>query len=228
MPGLSVNTLISDLRSHLGVEATDTGWDDAGCLKCLNRPYWEFFNQHDLHEAEVSAVITTVNGQTTIPLLASFPNLEAIRQVTYEDLNSKEHIPLTRMDPQYYQDNYVNSIDAYGIPTHYMRIGNNIVLWPTPNNVYNITVDAWQYVNNDLAAGGQVGLVNAYHQAILYGAVAIGKEFLGDLDGSSYFKREFRIYKKELKEKSPKAKEEENSPHAGLNVIQNIYGEYNM
>lgn len=172
MPTLDVAQLRTDLRKHCGVtNDTDTGFDDATCDLLLNRSLWQLDNKFPFREKEVTKTFPTVVG---VRLYAPPVLFEALRQLSIEDLTDQSHSTLDRATPFFYENNFVNNSDAQAKPTHYVREGANIRLWPTPDQIYTITYKHWITIADIDDTNPDFPLPKNWYEILLYGAVFRG------------------------------------------------------
>lgn len=214
--GLSQAQLRTELREHLGVD--DTELDNTNADLLLNRSWWEVADAVDFREKETSESENTVEGTNTIAL-SSLTNAESIQRVVIEDYHSLQHIPLEPIDLDDYEREYVDQTYARGQPTRYFRRGSNIILYPTPDRVYEVTI---YYLKTlaDIAASG-FDVPQTWHDPILYGAVWRGFARFGDWNR----KQAARATQLEmLSAKTPvKVKEKEDLRYAGVAVMRPRY-----
>lgn len=216
---IDVDTLISDLRDHLGVDSGDPGWDNTGCLRVLNRSLWELLNKFNFREKETSYSFSSIVGTRDYIVPGDF---EALKLISIEDLLTFKHTPLARTDITVYERDYVNSTDFYGKPTKYLRYNNFIRLQATPDNVYNLTVYNLLTLQ-DLQSGGSVDIPREWDELILQGGVYRGYKILGDYTRAMLARRD----QADLVDSTVpvESKEENDSPLSGLDVAG--YDPYN-
>ena len=219
---LTVNSLVSQIQDTLGVDDTDDGFAAADVIGWVNQVLWEIDNQFRFRSQDISYTFVTVEGDRDYSITTAAANLASLETVSIEDPNSLQHTDLKRMTVTDYESVYVNDDDAYGKPTHYLRYGDNLRLWPTPDDeIYTITIYCQGKIS-DLAAGQKITTIpNEWQVVLYYGAVAAG-----------YFRQQqFRKFTiadnkyKELKEqlKPVEAKEEADSHSAGVTVLRTPY-----
>jgi hypothetical protein len=132
---LSVSDMIAGVRKVTGEDSDDISDDDVTLL--LNESWWEIMDKFNFREKESTGTEDTVAGQINYPAPKPF---EAIRQISITDPNTGQHYKLLRMLPSTYE-NYVNDDPAQNdMPTHYVREGCLFRLWPTPDNIYTLTL----------------------------------------------------------------------------------------
>ena len=166
----SVNDQITELRSILGVDDGDPGFDDNGCLLLLNRSWWALMDTFQFREKEKTVYFQTVAGVALYAVPAIF---EATRYLSIEDINDMSHATLDYMDPVVYESVFVNTSDAWTKPTNYTREDNGMRLYPTPDDIYNMTLKYW-FPFSDLAANTTPLIPQIWHEIILYGAASRG------------------------------------------------------
>lgn len=142
----SLSVLRAQLRRLLGVDADDlpnvTDVSDPdneviGADQFLNEAYWEILDKFPFREKERTGTFPTTAGEKFYQTPSSF---EALKLISIEDLETGQHTPLDRMTQRQYETDHIESTDAHSKPTHYLREKNGIRLWPTPDNVYTLTI----------------------------------------------------------------------------------------
>lgn len=211
--GFTVDELVEELRSHLGLDSDEL--DDAAALFLLNRSYWEVLNRFPLREKEKTATFQTVASTYSYELPAEF---DALRLISIEDLNDQSHTPLNRLTSFRYESLYQNATDAEAKPTDYLREGTCIKLWPTPDDSYTITIKYWANLD-DLSTGStEPDVPREWHEVILYGAVHRGFIKLKDFAQANAIKAQQSILINNLV--MVEAEEEGDSHLSGLDVRQ--------
>lgn len=218
--GLSLAQLESELLAHLGLDVTDftNGLTDVDLL--LNRSFWKVCDAFKFREKEQLLVSPTIAGQATytIATLANPLIFDSVQNVSIEDLYTKQHISLDLMEYQIYQDNFINLVALNSKPTNYIRYGNSIIFYPTPDNIYNITYNYWNVIA-DLSNG--LTIPQSWHEIVLYGALWRGFLRLGDYNRSDAAKDYQDLL---IRDTTPiESKELENANKAGLAVLGRDY-----
>lgn len=132
---LNVSDMIAGVRRVTGEDVDDISDDDVTLL--LNESWWEIMDKFNFREKESTGTFPTIIGTVNYPTPKPF---EAIRQISIQDIDTLQHYKLERMLPSTYE-NYVNDDPSqFDFPTKYVREGCLIRLWPTPDNIYNITI----------------------------------------------------------------------------------------
>lgn len=170
---LTLASLRRQLRENIGLEGDDItnlpdsdSSDKTGADTYLNRSYWEIIDKFKFREKEVTSTFSTVAGTKsyTVPVPT-----EAIVGIAVTDPDTSAHMPLDSMTKDYYEQVFVATVDQQAIPTSYYREDDQIILWPTPADVYEITVHRYTILA-DLASGGP-DLPQSWHEILLFGAV---------------------------------------------------------
>lgn len=204
------------LRRICGVDITDDGFDNTGVDLLLNQSLWEIADMFKFREAETDYTNSSVIGTAAIAVQA---DLNGLQKVSIEDANSSQHTTLDEMSLQDYETDYVDSSTAQGKPTHFVRRGSNIILWPTPDAVYEIK-SYYRKTVADMTSGGLV-TPQAWDEVILFGGVWRGFVELGDFNR----KREAKETQMELlsTKETNETKEKVNRPFAGLQMMRPPY-----
>lgn len=207
---ISVNTLVTELREHTGLDLTDLPDPDAILL--LNRSWWEIMDLFEFREKEQTFVFNTVNGTRSYNVPSLF---DAMQSLSIEDSN-KSHKGLDPIDPQVYENEYVDDTDANAMPIRYYREGSTVVLYPTPDDIYEITM---KYLTTlaDLAAGAVPAIPKSWHEIILFGGVYRAHMRAGEMQKASWYRKNQADM---MNNRVPtKSKEEVDSRHWGLQVL---------
>lgn len=211
-------TLIDELREHLGVDDTELSDENAALL--LNRSYWQLLDTYPFREKEVTASFSTT---AAINLYAVPSPFEALRSLSITNLDSDALIPLERMTQKLYDQTFVDSEDDEDFPQKYYREKNCIKLWPTPDDAYVITIRYWTVLDDldETDTLDSPGIPQNWHEIILYGALWRGYLRFGDIVRSERVKG---THAGMINSAIPtEAKEERDSPTAGIEVLLNEY-----
>lgn len=180
---LSVLQMTNKIRKDTGIDINDLS--DADILLNLNLSWWEVADKFEFREKEKSTSFSTVSG--TILYNAPTP-YEAIQGLYIEDNNSKQRTPLRFMEDFEYEQLFVNTSDARGVPTRYYRKNNQIGLWPTPDGSYTIYED-YLITLADLAVSAPP-IPQVWHEPIMFGGIYRCFLDVGDKVNGSYFRKE--------------------------------------
>lgn len=213
---LSLETLENELLAHLGLDASDftNGLSDVDLL--LNRSWWDISDKFKFREKEASTTFVTVAGtrQYICADIVSPSAFDSLRLLSIEDLVTFQHDPLLNMTLKVYEGLYINNTTEQAKPTNYIRDGGNIILYPTPDKVYTLTL-YYRSTLSDLAVSG-APIPESWHEIILYGALWRGFARLGDYNRLNGAKKQWASL---IESSSPiEAKEASNNPMAGLEV----------
>jgi hypothetical protein len=171
---ISVAQMRTELRTHLGLDSTELPDPDADLL--IDRSAAELMSKFHFVATQDEQTITTVAGTSTYSVPASTDSIEGLY---IEDLISFQHSPVDRTTFDFYQQNFQNTSDAEGKPTLYFRRGDNIILYPTPDDVYTLTLYR-RKVLGDFSSGGTFFGTQEWYEVVLYGAITRGFHKLGD------------------------------------------------
>lgn len=212
---LSLQQLRDDLRIHLGVDDIELPNISADLL--LNRSWWKVSDNYKFKEKEVTTTIPTIIGTDNYALPADIENIE---NVQIKDLNSLEWSPLTYRDETRFQADVTDNVSSRAIPEFYTNRGGRLTIQPAPDAVYSIRV---HYVGRlaDLVAAG-APIPQAWHEAILYGAIWRGFAQFGDYNRSSQAKAtqyELLNTQEPVRERELKA----DTQHAGVQILRRVY-----
>jgi hypothetical protein len=132
---LDINDMITGVRRVTGEDTDDIS--DADVTLILNESWWEIMDKFNFREKETTGFEDTVIGQAEYPAPTPF---EAIRQISIQDINTLQHYKLERMLPADYESYLNDDPSQQDFPTRYVREGCLFRLWPTPDNVYPLTI----------------------------------------------------------------------------------------
>jgi hypothetical protein len=219
---LSLVSLRTSLREHLGFEGddeqsfpTDDTDEKIGTDTYLNRAYWELLDKFPFREKEVVASFNTTQGTNYYKVPSPF---EAIRSLSIEDINSKQHTPLDLVSKDQFEQVYINDDSDEGVPEKYLREDLGIRLWPTPDATYRISIRYWTTLA-DLSDNNPASPIpQSWHEIILFGGV--WRAFLG-LNNDYSRAQAARAWQASLIDKlTPvESKEKQDASRAGLQVI---------
>ncbi len=175
--GLDLDALRSMVRTALGVdnqEATDATVD-----QLLNRSWWDLLNRFPFKENETFVPFETIVGQRLYALPVQF---EAVRSMGIEadGLNLQQHQNLNPWTEREYETAYNSNESLRAMPCYYVREGSCIKLFPTPDQVYTITLYYWMNLA-DLSDPVLAPIIpRSWHEVIGYGAIWRGWTDLND------------------------------------------------
>lgn len=213
--GIQIADLRTKLRKATGTDSADLPDIDADLL--LNQAYWELLDKFPFREKEVRGTFETIVGTRSYNAPSPF---EALRHLAIRDLNSPQHTPLDQMGLDVYEQQYNEEESSRGKPTHYVREGCQIVLFPTPDDIYTITI-RYLTVLADLSTTQNPNIPQSWHEIILLGG--IWREFveLGDWQRVMAAKS---LQQNLINSSVPEeAKEEVDTRRAALEVLRNEY-----
>lgn len=213
---LNLTALEDGLYKHLGLDITndqaDLSLEDAD--RFINRSALELFNKVKLKLTEVTVEFDCIAGQKTYHLPEDFSSLITI---AVKDPGDFAYSRLNRMIHREYVDLYVDDDSAQTKPTHYIREGDIIRFYPTPEQIYTFLLKyhtspaLFSTTNTSIT-----GLPEEYEEVILYGAVYRGFFQLNDYERAIAIRGNVRDLMKSLE--TVEEEEERDSPLAGLDV----------
>lgn len=180
---MTLQEMRDSLRLHLGVDDVDL--DDPASDSLLNASLSEIDNKFPFKEKERRLDFTTTIGEYKYQLPTI---MDAIRVVSITDPISEDKSVLERMTPYAYEDNTTLDTDLRGEPCGYMREQDCIILHPTPDDEYAITIRYLRTLAELLAADDEPALPANWHEILLYGAVWRGFILLGDFNRANQVK----------------------------------------
>lgn len=214
---LSLQNQRDSLRRATGEDTTDLDNTEADLL--LNRSWWEIASVFKFREKQTSRTFVTVAGTVSYAIAADH---NATQIVSIKDINSSAYEPLAPMSEAEYESNFIDTTAARGKPTHCLRRGSNIILWPTPDTVYTVK-ELYDKTLADVASDPSVGVPQEWHEMIWIGAAF--RRFLenGDVNKAySYRKIQGLPSLAETKEET-QTKERGNTQFAAVQMLRPRY-----
>lgn len=206
---ISLDTLRSELRVHLSVDALDLPNTDADLL--LNRTYWEILEKFHIRETESATTLNTVAGTREYSLPVSF---ESLRISSVVDPDSDQHTPLRNMSIKEYEKLYNQNEDNQAMPERYFRGRESLILWPTPDDVYVIVIHYRETLEDLADAEPDPMLPKSWQELLILGSTYRGFIRQNDYDKAGPAKR---VYYDMLNTMVPQeSKEEYDTSDAGL------------
>ena len=216
--GLTLAQQRAKLRRALGLDTNDELGTDTEIDLLLNTAWWEIADAFDFREKETSRTYNTVAGTIAYSAAA---DLLGLQNISIEDPDSGQHTPLTEITIYDYETNYVDQISTRGKPTHYVRKGSQVLLYPTPDAIYEIKEDYWKTLA-DIAVGG-VTIPQAWHAMIWMNAAFYGYMEAGDLNRAVGYRKLVGLPSVSDTKETTETKEKENRPYAALQMLRPKY-----
>lgn len=216
MSSFTVTNFRTELRTHLGVDSTDLPNADADLL--LNRSKWQMEEELDLHQNKIHTTFNTVDG--TFSYAQAFP-IEVIETLALNDLDSEKFVPLFPISEDDYNSIYSTDVEQEGKPEKYFMRGSNLILWPTPDDAYEIQVTRKEILDDLSDSVTTISTSRALQEIILIGAVMRGFQRMRDFNS---FYRTRDIYNGLIRTYQTRdVKEQDNWHYAQVNPILNKY-----
>lgn len=212
MSGIDVNTMITELRVHIG-NITDQELSDPAALLLLNRSWWEFQNKTPLREQEKTVEFDISSASNFFEMPEPF---EAIRLITVIDPDTEEQFVLERMSQEFFNENFIDNVDLRARPTHYLREDQGFKVYPHPDRVYRVKM-LRSITLSDLVADGELIVPDFWHEVILFGGV-----YRGFLRFNDHIRGEFfRAQQADIMNTAmpTEGQEEQDSQLAGLRIV---------
>jgi hypothetical protein len=152
----------------------------------LNFAFWEIADNFPFREKERVETFVTTRGTRDYELPS---NTEAVRQVAIVDITTKTRDSLDRMTGREYEDLYNEQETYYSRPTHFVREGCVIKLYPTPDAEYTITIRRWAELG-ELIEGikEDPNIPRTWMAALVNGARYHALLFLGDVNRANHYR----------------------------------------
>lgn len=180
-PLTSVGKTLSKLQTDVAAKVKNRADVDPSTLTtAINDAYQEMSAELDIEEltgAQVS--FTATIGQASYKLPVAVFALDVVQYV--DATLSNGGYPLWKIDEQ----KYFRLEVAHGVPTHYFRFQNYLVLWPTPNAACKIAA-TFDIRPQNLVNPTDSPIFDAqWHLALVHKARAILLELLDDATGAA-------------------------------------------
>lgn len=204
-----------ELRTSLGFGVDgEIDLPNPDCDLLVNRSYQWLLNAFKFRSKEVTTVFPTIAGERSYELPDDF---EALRGISILQADTGQHTPLNRMTIDTYEQKYNESEEEQDFPTDYLREGNCIKLWRTPDAIYSITLK-YDKLLDDLGNTVQfTSIPKNWEEFILAGATYRGYIRLGDFNRAMAMRK---LLETDVAKAMPVEKKEEVDSHrAGLEVI---------
>lgn len=144
MSSFTITNLRTELRVHLGnLDATDLPNTDADLL--LNRAKWKLEEELDLPQNELHTTFNTIAGTASYAQI--FP-IDAVIRLALNDTEQEKLVPINIISEDYYNENYKTNAEFQGKPESYFMRGENIILYPTPDDIYSIEITRREILND--------------------------------------------------------------------------------
>lgn len=214
---LDLTQLEDGLRNILGVPVTHPKFSTTNLDLYLNRSFWEILDKVEFREKEASGTFPTVASERYYDLPVSFDYLQHLSIV---DLVG-QHTQLIKMTPEEYESSYSEDSANETFPTHYIREGCGIKLWPTPDQVYTIVIKFTINLADLSVTNTNPGVPQVWHEVILFGAAWRAFLELGDFPR---YQQYIALHTAKMAEIKPvEYKEEEDNRFAGVQAMRPSY-----
>lgn len=160
---LSLQNQRDKLRRATGEDTTELDNTEADLV--LNTSWWEIADIFKFREKQTSRTFVTVAGTVSYAVAADHL---ATQILSIKDVNSSAYSQLQPMSESEYENNFIDTTAARGKPTHYIRRGSNIILWPTPDVVYTVK-ETYDKTLADIASDPSVTVPQSWHEMIWIG-----------------------------------------------------------
>lgn len=213
--GLLTTDLVDGLRKATGQDDVDLTL--AAALLYLNQSYWELLDKFPFREKETRGTFPTVAGVRLYNVPDPF---EALRHLSLVDGDTQQHTPLIQMGHEDYETLYNEDSANENTPEKYVREGCQMILYPTPDDVYTIVMRYWTTLD-DLASAQNPNMPQSWHEIIKVGAIWRVFMDAGDYQRCTAAQD---IQERLINSAVPvEAKEETDNSHAHLEVIRQAY-----
>lgn len=213
--GLSLQNMRDAILKATGTDLTDWTNGNTDLDLFLNKSWWDIMEGFDFREKESEpTTFVTVAGTREYTMSTITSVFESIQRISIEDLNDFSHSDLELIQDFTYEDEYINTSAEQAKPTKYFRRAGKLFLYPTPDNVYTLTVYCLTTLA-DLAAGGPT-IPQQWHEIIEMGGIWRALLYNQDLHKAAEYKRHQIDL---INARTPvKAKELSDTKYAGVEV----------
>lgn len=211
----------TELRTSLGLGLDgDNDLPDIDCDLLLNRSYAWLLNAFKFRSKESTVVFPTIEGERNYELPDDF---ESLRGVSILQSDTGQHTPLNRLTINTYETKYNESVEDRTFPTDYLREGNCIKLWPTPDAIYSITLKYDKLLDDLGNTVVSTSIPKNWDEFILTGATYRGYIRLGDFPRAATLRKLLDV---DIIKAQPVEKKEETDSH--LSGLQAVIPEYRV
>lgn len=211
----------TELRANLGFDIDGTtDLPDTDCDLLINRSYAWLLNEFKFRSKESTVVFPTIAGERSYELPDDF---ESLRGVSILATDTGQHTPLNRFTINLYEQKYNESVEDQTFPTDYLREGNCIKLWPTPDTIYSITLKYDRLLDDLGDIVSSASIPKNWEEFILTGAMYRGYIRLGDFPRAATLRK---LLEADVAKAQPVEKKEEADSH--LSGLQAIIPEYRV
>lgn len=214
---LDLTELENSLRNILGVPVTHPKFSTTALDLYLNRSLWDIMDKVEFREREASGTFPTIASTRYYDLPVSFDYLQHLSIVD----EVGQHIQLIKMTPEEYEDNYNESSSYETFPTHYVREGCGVKLYPTPDQAYTVVIKFTVNLADLSVTNTNPGIPQVWHEIILFGAAWRAFLELGDFPR---YQQYMALTTAKMAEIKPvEHKEEEDNRFAGVQAMRPTY-----
>jgi hypothetical protein len=205
---------LPDARTALR-EATGEDEDtlpDATCDVHLNMSLRALLDTYAFREKEVTATFNTGVGQQNYEMPDPY---DALRQISIFDSNSNESHRVDPMSVDEWTQKFIDTVDARGFPTRYVRESCLFRLWPVPDQAYRMVIKYWGILADLSNTKQSIDIPAVWWPAILDGGIVnVFKYKQGDVERAAAYTR---FQAKVISDIVPtQVKEEEDYHRAGV------------
>lgn len=172
---LDITSFRAKFRKLTGQDSSDIIDSDIDTL--LNQSWWEIQDKFRFPQQDASYNFNTIQNTRFYPIPSS---VQALRNVILTDSISNRTV-LDPLTVRTMEDGSNTDPSFNAQPINYRREGGNLILFPTPDAIYLITL-IYEATLADLSGSNTTAPIpQSWHEIILYGAVWRGFAELGDL-----------------------------------------------
>jgi hypothetical protein len=149
-------------------------------LSLLNETYWEMLQRLKVQRLLKTAILTTASGTTAYDV-AEDAEINSIVADSVVDVGTQQ--PVTEVDYSY---PVRQGLTATGRPSAFYRFGNQLCLYPTPDDTYQLTYHYW-VKPSDLTEDEDTPLLPPeWEKVLILGTQSRLEKFLGESGTETY------------------------------------------
>lgn len=132
-------------------------------------------NDLDVRQLDKTATLTTVGGTQTVALPSDFNQARTI-SITSSGVVQV----LDALQPEFLIQRYGNYTSAF--PRNYSIRGNNLLLGPTPDSTYSISIEYLATISGLTSSNQTNDIITAYPELYLHACLIFAGQYIRDTD----------------------------------------------
>jgi hypothetical protein len=193
----------------------ETDLPDVDADRLLNRSWWAMAAQLRFSEKDATYSFQTSAGVNNYPLPV---DSDGVQRVILQDVGETEWEPLVKINDWNMFSLSANLTDT-DKPTHYSRRDSSFVLYPTPDQEYEVQVKYLRTLADIESSGPDAP--QEWHEVVLWGALSRGFFARGDWNRGNLAQNQQAIYLQSLD--TQEDREQEDKVYSGVRVLRRRY-----